>query len=151
MWELRKKLPRRLFLALAAVLLVVLLLTFVLYLYMFRAVSESNSALGTIEHVYSWGVPHEVTIDVNKDGMVDGIYFLCDDAPDFSGPFEVAWQSSYCDSFFDVHLTFDCKGSLASLGYDGDRDGKYENYFLYREAREILAAQDEPCNGFVLE
>ncbi len=127
-----------------AILLLVCLLTLVpVYLFLFRKETVDNSELGIFVQKYKWGKAFEITVDVDRDGVVEGRY-LVDGFSPHDRIFE-GWEASICNGQFDIHMLFDSSSVLESLEYDEDKDGHFEAVYYKEEARNFLADLQRPC------
>lgn len=123
--------------------LVVLLLA--IFGYLFRWQTGESPDVGIIRFQWSWGVPKWITVDRNRDGIVDYKVRLTS-GRDFStpAPFSEDWQSLKCDGFFDLHSITDAKGKVERFEHDADRDGKFEVSYTPDEARAVWGSRECP-------
>jgi hypothetical protein len=115
-------------------------------LYLFRWEREDNPALGRITRKYNWGKAHQLVVDADRDGRIDGRYVVAGSFGSFSPHDRVVdgRESSRCDGTMDLHLLFDPLGRLATIEYDSDQDGKYDQFFRGSEAAEFLRSMPRP-------
>jgi hypothetical protein len=127
---------------LAASILLALILAASVYL--FRADSYRNPALGTITTHYVWGKPRIVKVDSNADGRAD--FRAIVDAP--FGAFRThmfrvreIYEDRDFDGIFELHVQYGAGGqATARIDQDGDgtpeqmlEDFDFEEYIRQKE------------------
>jgi len=117
--------------------LAILLLVSLLLLFLFRAQTVDNAALGVITIKYRWGRPFEILADSNRDGKVD--YRALVSAPfgaistHTSSALEY-WEDADLDGHFERHAILE-QGRISILEIDEDADGVYEKALTGEDAR----------------
>lgn len=94
---------------------------------LFRAEVEQSQVLGELTYYHQWGKRARLEVDVNRDGLVDGIYRLpaMDSAHSIHTRYTEGWESSLCDGELDLHWYYDDDEVLVAE-YDENKDGILE-------------------------
>lgn len=114
-----------------------------LFVFLFRTRTIDNEYWGVMRYHWRWGRARLLTVDVNRDGVVDArSVYPADGDPltDYDPPLrnEHHWFSSRCDGVFDLH-TPPAPSQLAPyrLEMDRDRDGSYETVLEGEEVQRF--------------
>jgi hypothetical protein len=106
-------------------------------IYLFRGVSEETPDYGTIYYRYRWGRPHEVRVDINRDGIIEYRAIVPGVIGSDVVPLET-WQDPDSRGSFRYHVLF--KGGEPSVvEEDSDGDGTFETRMTGDEARTFVA------------
>jgi hypothetical protein len=107
------------------------------FLYLFRNASEESPNYGTIHYRYRWGKPHEIQVDLNRDGIIEYQAIVPGVIGSDVVPIET-WQDSDSRGSFRYHVLF--KESVPSVvEEDSDGDGMFETRMTGEEARTFAA------------
>ena len=120
---------------LVALVSLLLIGVFFVYLYLFRRQHEENPALGAITYLHRWGNPYELRADSNRDGEVD-FRALVSGENEFSPHTPVIlqfWEDRDFDRVYELHAIYD-KGEITLLEIDDDKDGIYDRILTGTEA-----------------
>lgn len=122
----------------------------VLGLYLFRVRSWDNPMLGEMTVRYQWGQARVLSVDTNRDDLIDARYLLAPETGVVNplGSWVEGWESSSCDGSFDLHI-YENSDSMLVIETDFDGDGEFRIEGRGQEAGEFLASLSRPeeCRG----
>ena len=111
--------------------------------WMFRTQSVDNPALGILVYHFRWAKLTQVTVDVNRDGVIDA-HMRVVGPHNRVGSTEMdvleGWESSKLDGVFDIHYWEDEVTGTFWLELDIDCDGVFERRLEGANAKDRLLA-----------
>ena len=121
---------------------VVLALSIAAWGIMFRTETVAHPKTGERFYQHRWGRPARISMDVNRDGVIDSIAHV-------AGSFDDVYlleESSLCNGVIDVRIEF--SGDYALIfEYDSDQDGEYETILHSSEVYSALKNRPGVCKG----
>ncbi len=108
-------------------------------LWLFREVTTTNDALGSITYFWEWGRPRGIKVDSNLDGKPDEVYRLLPDATGFytDVPFDEGWLDADYDGNFEIHIDYGPGNSLRVQILAPDPNGTSQS-FEGSDAKAVL-------------
>lgn len=116
-------------------------------LYCFRSVEYDNPALGLITFHYRFCVIRGVTLDKDRDGILDAnCTVLGSTEPSTAINVTECWESMDLDGTMNLHFFY--RGERAErslvLELDLDKDGTFEEHYLGEAAEDRLSNLERP-------
>ncbi len=110
--------------------------------WLFRTESVDNDALGLISYRFRWGRLKTISVDSNRDGLIDGkmnvVSYTDRIGSTHFDDYTEGWESSKQNGQWDIHYWKDETSGLFFLELDMDGDRIFESHFEGDDAEKEL-------------
>ncbi len=139
--DTRRKKPGRTLLMVESSLLFALV-AIASFSWLFRTERVDNEAIGLVSFHFRWGRLTTVSVDTNRDGLIDGkMAVVSHDNQIGSKNFDdctEGWESYRLNGYFDIHYWKDETSGVFFLELDLDGDRNFDSHFEGDDAENQL-------------